>query len=107
MSNYLGSADNLSFLSEDNDTRGIEIVLDDGSEIFIAGDNETTLDIVRDNLTISENGTQSQLVKIRLTSEPQANTNVKISLSKKMTKLKFGSQGFLSQKITKFVSQGF
>jgi len=82
MSNYQGSADNLSFLTEDNDTRGIEIVLDNGSEIFIAGDNETTLDIVRDNLTISENGTQSQLVKIRLTSEPQANTNVKISLSK-------------------------
>ena len=49
MSNYQGSADNLSFLSEDNDTRGIEIVLDNGSEIFIAGDNETTLDIVRDN----------------------------------------------------------
>ena len=81
MSNYQGSADNLSFLSEDNDTRGIEIVLDDGSEIFIAGDNETTLDIVRDNLTISENGTQTQLVKIRLTSEPQANTNVKINTS--------------------------
>ena len=81
MSNYQGSADNLSFLSEDNDTRGIEIVLDNGSEIFIAGDNETTLNIVRDNLTISENGTQTQLVKIRLTSKPQNGTQIKINTS--------------------------